>query len=77
VFGWDQSFGPISASDPLVAQSASGMLNGLAWHCYFGSPDYMSGVHAAAPNSQQRTRRPRTGFDRPLEASGELWLPHE
>jgi glucosylceramidase len=37
------------------------MLSGLAWHCYFGSPDYMSGAHAAAPNSQQIVDECSTG----------------
>jgi glucosylceramidase len=54
LFGWDLSWGPLSApTDPLVDQAANGTVTGLSWHCYYGSPTDMTAVHAVAPNSRQ------------------------
>jgi glucosylceramidase len=38
-----------------------GALSGLAWHCYLGSPDMMSGVHQAAPSLTQVVDECTTG----------------
>jgi glucosylceramidase len=62
VFGWDLAWGPLKAGiDPVVDQAASGGLTGLAWHCYFGSPNYMSAVHRATPSSMQIVDECATG----------------
>jgi len=62
VFSWDRSWGPLTASaDPSVAQAASGQTTGVAWHCYYGSPTVMVGVHAQAPSSQQIVDECSTG----------------
>lgn len=71
VFGWDLSWGPLnSQADPLVAQSATGTISGLAWHCYAGSPDFMAGVHNDAPRSMQIVDECTTG-------SGDIWNTSE
>ena len=63
VFGWDLSWGPLGAADPLIAATGAAAprapgqpapaLTGLAWHCYFGSPSVMSRAHDEAPAMQQ------------------------
>jgi glucosylceramidase len=63
VFGWDLSWGPLGAADPLIAAAGPATprvpgqpepaLTGLAWHCYFGSPSVMSRAHYEAPAMQQ------------------------
>jgi glucosylceramidase len=71
VFAWDLSWGPLSAgTDPSLAQAASGQTSGVAWHCYFGSPTVMVGVHAQAPGSRQIVDECSTG-------SGDLWATSE
>jgi O-glycosyl hydrolase len=48
---WDQ-FSPYAS--PLTADPAAGPdLNGMAWHCYFGSPTVMSQVQQQAPALDQ------------------------
>jgi glucosylceramidase len=61
VFGWDLSWGPLGLTDPLLVQAATGALTGLAWHCYYGSPNVMTGVHAVAPHSLQLVDECSTG----------------
>jgi glucosylceramidase len=49
--GWSQQ-----GSDyvrQLRANISSSQLSGIAWHCYFGSPDVMGALHAAAPKLEQ------------------------
>ncbi len=60
IYGWDLSWGPLGAGDPLLDLSG-GALSGLAWHCYLGSPDMMSGVHQAAPALTQIVDECTTG----------------
>jgi glucosylceramidase len=48
-FGWDT----ISSADSLASGPAAGDLSGLAWHCYFGSPNAMSQLHQIAPALDQ------------------------
>jgi glucosylceramidase len=45
-------------------------LSGLAWHCYFGNPTVMSGVHTASPNMQQIVDECTTG-------GGDIWPTSE
>lgn len=62
VFDWDLSWGPLkAATDPVVSQAAAGTAAGLAWHCYYGSPTFMSAVHRAAPGSMQLVDECSTG----------------
>lgn len=62
VFGWDIAWGSLKAGiDPVLDQLASGGLSGLAWHCYFGSPNYMTSVHRSAPSSMQIVDECTTG----------------
>lgn len=71
VFGWDLSWGPLTAgADPLVDQLSSGQMTGLAWHCYAGSPTDMTGVHDAAPASRQIVDECTTGM-------GNIWVTSE
>jgi glucosylceramidase len=70
VFGWDLSWGALSAADPEVGEAARGTLTGLAWHCYYGTPAYMTGVHAAAPHSMQIVDECTTG-------GGDTWATSE
>ncbi|HUI60212.1 MAG TPA: glycoside hydrolase family 30 beta sandwich domain-containing protein [Steroidobacteraceae bacterium] len=45
----------------MAANASTGAVTGLAWHCYFGNPTYMTGVHNAAPNSLQIVDECATG----------------
>jgi glucosylceramidase len=63
VFGWDLSWGPPNAVAPLIADAHSGALSGLAWHCYAGTPQFMSGAHTAAPQALQIVDECSTGSD--------------
>jgi glucosylceramidase len=45
-------------------------LTGLAWHCYYGSPTMMRGVHAASPGIQQIVDECTTG-------GGDIWPTSE
>ena len=60
-FGWDLSWGPPKAVAPLMADARSGALAGLAWHCYAGTPQFMSSVHAAVPRALQIVDECSTG----------------
>jgi glucosylceramidase len=63
IFGWDLSWGPLGPSDGLVALAQQGQI-GLSFHCYQGSPLFMTGVHAAAPAATQIVDECATGsFD--------------
>jgi glucosylceramidase len=61
VFGWDLSWGPVKAVAPLIRDTESGALSGLAWHCYDGSPQFMSNAHTAAPQALQIVDECSTG----------------
>ena len=61
VFGWDLSWGPLKAVAPLLGDAESGALSGLAWHCYGGSPQFMSSAHTAAPQALQIVDECSTG----------------
>jgi glucosylceramidase len=37
----------------LLGSRAAGSIAGLAWHCYFGSPDAIGAIHRLAPNLDQ------------------------
>jgi len=52
IYGWDQSWGYLTRRTPLIATTA-GSLAGVAWHCYFGSPNAMTGLHLSAPGLLQ------------------------
>lgn len=52
IYGWDESWGPLTRRTPLIATTA-GSLAGIAWHCYFGSPNAMTGLHLSAPGLLQ------------------------
>ena len=52
IFGWDLSWGPLTATSALIG-GAGTALSGIAWHCYFGTPTMMSGLHAFAPALDQ------------------------
>jgi glucosylceramidase len=53
VFGWDLSWGPLKAVAPLIGDARNGALAGLAWHCYAGTPQFMSSAHTAEPRALQ------------------------
>jgi glucosylceramidase len=44
-YGWDRA----KFARALIASAARRALAGIAWHCYFGSPNVMSQLHAVAP----------------------------
>src|SRR6202000_253395 len=60
-FGWDLSWGPPKAVAPLLGAARSGALAGLAWHCYAGTPQFMSGVHTAVSRALQIVDECSTG----------------
>jgi glucosylceramidase len=63
IFGWDLSWGPLGAQDSLVQLAQQGRI-GLAFHCYMGSPLFMTGVHDVAPAAPQIVDECTTGsFD--------------
>jgi len=47
--GWDQS----PYADALATGPASGVLTGISWHCYYGSPAVMTRLHLQAPRLVQ------------------------
>ena len=56
IYGHDSGWSTISATyaKKLVADRAlDGVLTGIAWHCYYGSPNLMSAVHDMAPALEQ------------------------
>jgi glucosylceramidase len=52
IYGWDQSWGDLTRRTPLIAATA-GSLAGVAWHCYFGSPNAITGLHLSVPGLLQ------------------------
>lgn len=70
VFGWDLSWGPVTAVAPLLGDARDGALSGLAWHCYAGTPQFMSGVHMAARRALQIVDECSTG-SKDLSATSE------
>ena len=48
VYGLDFGWGSASLADELVAGQTS-ELSGVAWHCYFGSPNVMGTLHTELP----------------------------
>ena len=73
VFGWDLSWGPTRAVAPLMNDTQTGALTGLAWHCYAGSPQFMSSAHAAVPRALQIVDECSTGT-KDLFATSELLI---
>ena len=52
VFGFDLGWGSGAGGRPLAAGETT-ELSGIAWHCYFGSPDVMQALHTALPQVSQ------------------------
>jgi glucosylceramidase len=73
VFGWDLSWGPLKAVAPLIGDTRDGALSGLAWHCYAGTPQFMSSAHTAAPRALQIVDECSSG-SRDLFATSELLI---
>lgn len=73
VFGWDLSWGPPKAVAPLIGDAENGALSGLAWHCYDGTPQFMSSAHTAAPRALQIVDECSTGA-RDVFATSELLI---
>jgi glucosylceramidase len=73
VFGWDLSWGPLKAVAPLIGDAGDGALSGLAWHCYAGTPQFMSSAHTAAPRALQIVDECSTG-SRDLLATSEMLI---
>lgn len=63
VFGWDLSWGPPEAVAPLVSDAESGALSGLTWHCYDGTPQFMSAAHSVVPRALQIVDECSTGSE--------------
>ncbi len=55
IYGSDGGWGPRATAfaRATVAGKAAGALAGIAWHCYFGTPDQMGALHAADPRPDQ------------------------
>ncbi|MGZ6589632.1 MAG: glycoside hydrolase family 30 protein [Solirubrobacteraceae bacterium] len=53
IYGNDLSWDKLAYADSLASGPAAGDLNGIAWHCYFGSPTVMSQLHQSAPGLDQ------------------------
>lgn len=53
VYGLDMGWDMFPYADALAAGPAGGYLNGISWHCYFGSPAAMTQLHALAPRMIQ------------------------
>ena len=53
IYGTDLSWDQLTYAASLSSGSAAGDLNGIAWHCYFGSPTVMSQLHQSAPALDQ------------------------
>jgi glucosylceramidase len=73
VFGWDLSWGPAKAVTPLFGDADNGALSGLAWHCYDGTPQFMSSAHTAAPRALQIVDECSTG-SKDVFATSELLI---
>ena len=48
LYASDYGWGTTSLAQAAVARAGK-LLKGLAWHCYFGSPDVMASLHSQAP----------------------------
>ncbi|MDQ6607386.1 MAG: hypothetical protein M3Z06_12665 [Actinomycetota bacterium] len=55
IYGADGGWGPqaLAYARATVAGPAVGALAGIAWHCYFGTPDRMLEMHASHPRLDQ------------------------
>jgi len=53
IYGNDLSWDQLTYADSLASGPAAGDLNGIAWHCYFGSPTVMSQLQQSAPGLDQ------------------------
>lgn len=53
IYGNDLSWASSSYAESLASGPAGDDLGGIAWHCYFGSPEAMSDLHQAAPDLDQ------------------------
>jgi glucosylceramidase len=49
IYGVDTSWGASPYADALAFGPAGGALDGIAWHCYSGSPTVMARLHARVP----------------------------
>ncbi len=71
VFGWDLSWGPLAANNPLIeaTRTPARGLNGLAWHCYYGAPGAMSRAHSLSPAATQIVDECSTGAREPWSSA--------
>ena len=53
IYGNDLSWDQLTYADSLSSGPAAGDLDGIAWHCYFGSPTVMSQLQQSAPGLDQ------------------------
>ena len=53
IYGNDLSWDQLAYADSLSSGPAAGDLDGIAWHCYFGSPTVMSALQHSAPGLTQ------------------------
>ncbi len=53
IYGNDLSWDSLAYADGLMSGPASGDFAGIAWHCYFGSPQTMSALAQTAPGLDQ------------------------
>jgi glucosylceramidase len=53
IYGNDLSWDQLTYADSLLSGPAADDLNGIAWHCYFGSPTVMSQLQKSAPGLDQ------------------------
>ena len=53
IYGADYGWGTPSAAGIALAGPAAHDISGLAWHCYFGSPDVMSTLHSEDPRLEE------------------------
>jgi len=49
IYGSDLGWGSPDVARAMASGPARSDLTGIAWHCYFGSPDIMAQVHAETP----------------------------
>ena len=53
IYGNDLSWDSTAYANGLISGPAATDLSGIAWHCYFGSPNVMSQLEQAAPSLDQ------------------------
>jgi glucosylceramidase len=53
IYGQDIGWGSPALAHAAIKSRAARDLAGLAWHCYFGSPDVMGALHQKAPSYTQ------------------------